>query len=95
MYTLVKSVIKLQHKLTADVESALLITRSATTVMSSGIPPPHMMSFSLARRAKGESRVLSRDSSRALRSVRFGDRYVCRSAAHYVDRRGSEGEVHM
>lgn len=52
--------------LTAEVESALLMTRSATTVISSGIPPPHMISFSLARRANGESRVLSRDSSRAL-----------------------------
>jgi hypothetical protein len=35
------------------------------TEVSSGMPPPHMMSFSLARSAKGESRLLSRESARA------------------------------
>lgn len=35
--------------------------------MSSGMPPPHMMSFSFASNAKGESLVESRDSSRALK----------------------------
>jgi hypothetical protein len=42
-------------------------TLRTMTVVSSGIPPPHMMSFSLANRAKGESLEESRDSSRALR----------------------------
>mmetsp|Transcript_26896 Transcript_26896/g.78973 ORF Transcript_26896/g.78973 Transcript_26896/m.78973 type:complete len:326 (-) Transcript_26896:1035-2012(-) len=40
-------------------------TRKATTVMSSGRPPPQRMSLSFARIAKGESTLLSRESSLA------------------------------
>jgi hypothetical protein len=42
----------------------VLITLMTTTVVSSGMPPPHMMSFSLARRAKGESLEGSKEYSR-------------------------------
>jgi hypothetical protein len=44
----------------------VLTTLMTTTVVSSGMPPPHMISFSLASRAKGESREGSKEYSRAL-----------------------------
>lgn len=56
-------------RLTSTDDCPLLITRTATIVMSSGMPPPHMMSFSFASSANGESRVLSSDSSLALTNV--------------------------